>query len=58
MKKAFAILLALVLMLGCFSIASADAKTYKVGVSIYQFKRAMHRCLSFDAYHFRPAATR
>ena len=37
MKKAFAILLALVLMLGCFSIASADAKTYKVGVSIYQF---------------------
>jgi methyl-galactoside transport system substrate-binding protein len=37
MKKAFAILVALVLMLGCFSIASAEAKTYKVGVSIYQF---------------------
>ena len=37
MKKVFAILLAVTLMLGCFSFASADAKTYKVGVSIYQF---------------------
>ena len=37
MKKTVSILLALVLMLGCFSFASADAKTYKIGVSIYQF---------------------
>jgi len=37
MKKAFAVLLAVTLMLGCFSFASAEAKTYKVGVSIYQF---------------------
>ena len=37
MKKVFAILLVVTLMLGCFSFASADAKTYKVGVSIYQF---------------------
>ena len=37
MKKVFAILLAVTLMLGCFSFASAEAKTYKVGVSIYQF---------------------
>ena len=37
MKKVFALVLALALALGCFSFASADAKTYKVGVSIYQF---------------------
>ena len=37
MKKVFALVLALALVLGCFSFASADAKTYKVGVSIYQF---------------------
>ena len=37
MKKTVSILLALVLMLGCFSFASADAKTYKIGVAIYQF---------------------
>ncbi|MBR2661770.1 MAG: galactose ABC transporter substrate-binding protein [Clostridia bacterium] len=37
MKKTLAILLAAILMLGCMSFASAEAKTYKVGVSIYQF---------------------
>ena len=37
MKKTLAILLAAILMLSCFSFASAEAKTYKVGVSIYQF---------------------
>ena len=37
MKKVFALVLALALVLGCCSFASADAKTYKVGVSIYQF---------------------
>ena len=37
MKKILAILLAALLVLSCFSFASADAKTYKVGVSIYQF---------------------
>ena len=37
MKKTISVLLALVLVLSCFSFASADAKTYKVGVSIYQF---------------------
>ena len=37
MKKTLAILLAAILVLGCMSFASAEAKTYKVGVSIYQF---------------------
>ena len=37
MKKTLAILLAAILVLSCFSFASAEAKTYKVGVSIYQF---------------------
>ena len=37
MKKTLAILLAAILMLGCMSFASAEAKTYKVGVSIYQY---------------------
>ena len=37
MKKTLAILLAAILMLGCMSFASADAKTYKIGVSIYQY---------------------
>ena len=38
MKKAIALLLAAMLLLGCVSFASADgAKTYKVGVAIYQF---------------------
>ncbi len=37
MKKAFSVLVALMLVLGCFSFSSAEAKTYKVGVSIYQF---------------------
>ena len=37
MKKTLAILLAALLVLSCFSFASADAKTYKVGVSNYQF---------------------
>ena len=37
MKKTLAILLAAILMLGCMSFASAEAKTYKIGVSIYQF---------------------
>ena len=37
MKKTLAILLAAILMLSCFGFASAEAKTYKVGVSIYQY---------------------
>ena len=37
MKKVFALVLALALVLGCFSFASAEPKTYKVGVSIYQY---------------------
>ncbi len=37
MKKTLAILVAAILMLSCFSFASAEAKTYKVGVSIYQY---------------------
>ena len=37
MKKTLAILLAAILVLSCFSFASAEAKTYKVGVSIYQY---------------------
>ena len=37
MKKILATLLAAILVLGCFSLASADTKTYKVGVSIYQY---------------------
>ncbi|MBR6443654.1 MAG: substrate-binding domain-containing protein, partial [Clostridia bacterium] len=37
MKKTLAILLAAILVLSCFSFASAEPKTYKVGVSIYQF---------------------
>lgn len=38
MKKAIAILLSLVLLIGACSFACADdVKTYKVGVSIYQF---------------------
>ena len=37
MKKTLAILLAAILMLGCMSFVSAEAKTYKIGVSIYQF---------------------
>ena len=37
MKKTLAIILAAILVLGCMSFASAEAKTYKVGVSIYQF---------------------
>ena len=37
MKKTLAILLATILVLGCMSFASADAKTYKVGVSIYKY---------------------
>ena len=37
MKKILATLLAAILVLGCFSFASADTKTYKVGVSIYQY---------------------
>ena len=37
MKKTLAILLAAILVLGCMSFASAEAKTYKVGVSIYQY---------------------
>ena len=37
MKKVLALLLALVMVLGLVSISSADAKTYKVGVAIYQF---------------------
>ena len=37
MKKTHAILLAAILVLSCFSFATAEAKTYKVGVSIYQY---------------------
>ena len=37
MKKTLAILLATLMLIGMFSFASAEAKTYKVGVSIYQF---------------------
>ena len=37
MKKTLAILLAAILVLSCFSFASAEPKTYKVGVSIYQY---------------------
>ena len=37
MKKTLAFLLALVMVLGAFTFASAEVKTYKVGVSIYQY---------------------
>ena len=37
MKKTLAILLAAIMLLGMCSFASAETKTYKVGVSIYQF---------------------
>ncbi|MBQ6373421.1 MAG: substrate-binding domain-containing protein [Clostridia bacterium] len=37
MKKILAILLAVLMMISVCSFASAEAKTYKVGVSIYQF---------------------
>ncbi|MBQ7654892.1 MAG: galactose ABC transporter substrate-binding protein [Clostridia bacterium] len=37
MKKFLAILLAAIMMVGMLSFASAEPKTYKVGVSIYQF---------------------
>ena len=37
MKKFLAILLAAIMMLSVVSVASADAKTYKVGISIYQY---------------------
>ncbi len=37
MKKILAILLVAMLALGTLCVASAEAKTYKVGVSIYQF---------------------
>ena len=37
MKKALAFLMALVMVLGMCSFASAEAKTYKVGISIYQY---------------------
>ncbi len=37
MKKFLAILLATIMILGICSVASAEPKTYKVGVSIYQF---------------------
>ena len=37
MKKFLAILLATFMILGICSVASAEPKTYKVGVSIYQF---------------------
>ena len=37
MKKFLAILLAAIMVMGLCSFASAEAKTYKVGVSIYQF---------------------
>jgi methyl-galactoside transport system substrate-binding protein len=37
MKKTLAILLAAILVLGCVSFGAAEAKTYKVGVSIYQY---------------------
>jgi methyl-galactoside transport system substrate-binding protein len=37
MKKVLAFLLAAIMVLGMCSFASAEVKTYKVGVSIYQF---------------------
>jgi len=37
MKKTLAILLAVLMMLSVVSFASAEAKTYKVGIAIYQF---------------------
>ena len=37
MKKFLALVLAAVMALGMFAFASAEAKTYKVGVAIYQF---------------------
>ena len=37
MKKFLAILLAAIMLLGVCSFATAETKTYKVGVSIYQF---------------------
>lgn len=37
MKKILAILLASIMLLGAVHVASAEVKTYKVGVSIYQF---------------------
>ena len=38
MKKILSLVLALALVLSCFCVASADdVKTYKVGVSIYQY---------------------
>ena len=37
MKKALAFLMALVMVLGMCSFASAEVKTYKVGISIYQY---------------------
>ena len=37
MKKILAILLVAMLALSAMCVASAEAKTYKVGVSIYQF---------------------
>ena len=37
MKKTLAILLVALMMISAFSFASAEAKTYKVGVSIYQY---------------------
>ena len=37
MKKILAVLLVAMLALSALCVASAEAKTYKVGVSIYQF---------------------
>ncbi|MBQ4085296.1 MAG: LacI family transcriptional regulator, partial [Clostridia bacterium] len=38
MKKTLAILMALVMVMGLFTFASAEeVKTYKVGISIYQY---------------------
>ena len=37
MKKVIAFLLAAMMVLGLVSLASAEAKTYKVGIAIYQF---------------------
>ena len=37
MKKTLAILMALVMVLGACTFASAEVKTYKVGISIYQY---------------------
>ena len=37
MKKTLAILMALVMVLGAFTFASAEVKTYKVGISIYTY---------------------